>query len=82
MPWMTFKEWELEEYKPIAILHDFFQHTLYLGREIPPERRSMWTEMYIRLPAERSLCAHCCLTAFHCIFLQDSLHRKLCQYAL
>ena len=46
------QEWEVEEYKPINILHEPLKRTLVQRREFQTERMTTLTKTYVRLPAE------------------------------
>ena len=54
---MLFKSRKLEN-KALNILHEFLEHMLYLGREIPTERTTALMRTYITFQAERNLCTH------------------------
>ena len=63
---------ELEECKPINILHEFLKRTLHLGPEIQTEIETVLMKIYIRISAEQNIRAHSRLTTFNCFFLKVS----------
>ena len=76
-----FKIWNPKT-MPINVLHEFPEHTLYLGREIPGARSTVLMTMLVSLPAERNFCTQSRLTTFFRIFFQVHLLQESCKLSL
>ena len=68
------QEQEIEEYKPIIIVHDLLELTLYIARKITTKIATVMMKMSFRLPAERNLSNQSRPTTFCYIFFKVSLH--------
>ena len=60
----------------------FSEQTVYLGREIPTERKTVLTKMFIRLPTEQTLRTHCRVTTFCYIFSPSTNASSKCHHII